>query len=86
MYIEFRLPQDAGGMAAAHALYTIRKRLEVWAKKHNVEYRTKTVKYILRVTFDADHYYTLFGLTWIVDSENPSWTNYQLIIDLNNKI
>lgn len=86
MYIEFHLPQGAGGMAGAHALYTIRTRLAAWAEKYNIKYKTKTIKYTLRVTFDSDEYYTLFGLTWIVDPKHPNWTNYRLITDLNNKI
>ena len=86
MYIEFRLPQGAGGGTATHALAVLRDRLYNWAAKYEVEYRTKIFKYTLRVTFDSDEAYTLFGLTWISDPKYPSWTNYRLIVDLNNKI
>ena len=86
MYIEFQLPQGAGGMTASYALTTIREYLSTWAKKYSIKYQTKTVKYTLRVTFDSDDSYTLFGLTWVVDPKHPSWTNYRLIVDLNNKI
>ena len=86
MYIEFRLPQGAGGGTATHALAVIRNKLHVWAAKYNIEYKTKIFKYTLRVTFDSDDLYTLFGLTWIPDPKYSSWTNYRLIVDLNNKI
>ena len=86
MYIEFQLPQGAGGMAAAHALGRIRDKLHNWAAKYQVDYRTKIFKYTLRVTFDSDDSYTLFRLTWVVDPKYPSWTNYRLVTDLNHKI
>jgi hypothetical protein len=85
MYIEFTLPQGAVGLTAAHALGTVSSRLATWANKYNVNYKAKTIKYKMRVTFDSDEYYTLFGLTWALDSEHPSWTNYRMISDLNNK-
>ncbi len=85
MYIEFTLPQGAGGMTATHALNIVYKQLAIWANKYDVNYKTKTIKYKLRVTFDSDDCYTLFGLTWTLDPKHPSWTNYQLISDLNNK-
>jgi hypothetical protein len=85
VYIEFTLPQGAGGLTAGHALGTVRKQLAAWADKYNVEYKTKTIKYKLRVTFDSDDGYTLFGLTWVPDPKYPSWTNYRMISDLNNK-
>ena len=86
MYIEFRLPQGASGGTATYALAMLGDKLREWAAKYQVEYRTKIYKYTLRVTFDSDDLYTLFGLTWVVDSEYPSWTNYHLITDLNHKI
>jgi hypothetical protein len=86
MYIEFSLPTGAGGMTATHALATLRDRLYNWAAKYQVEFRTKTFKYTLRVTFDSDDLYTLFGLTWVPDPKHPSWTDYRLVTDLNNKI
>jgi hypothetical protein len=90
MYIEFTLPQGPSGITAVQPaiqdLNIVAKKLSAWAQKHNVEYKTKIIKYKVRVTFDSDEYYTLFGLTWILDSKHPSWTNYRLISDLNNKI
>ncbi len=86
MYIEFTLPSGASGMIPTHALAVIRDRLYNWAAKYEVEYRTKLYKYTLRVTFDTDDVYALFGLTWVPDPKYPSWTSYRLIVDLNNKI
>jgi hypothetical protein len=85
MYIEFTLPQGAGGMTATHALNMVIRKLSTWANRYNVSYRTKTIKYKVRVTFDLDDCYTLFGLTWTVDPKHPSWTDYRMISDLNNK-
>lgn len=85
MYIEFQLPRGEGGATASYALSRILKRLDEWAEKYNLKYKTKTIKHTVRVTFDSDEYYALFGLTWMIDSKYPSWTSYRMIIDLNNK-
>ena len=73
-------------MTAVYASGTVRKQLATWANKYDVNYKTKTIKYKIRVTFDLDEYYTLFGLTWVLDPKHPAWTDYRLISDLNNKI
>jgi hypothetical protein len=90
VYIEFTLPQGPSGITAVqpaiHALNIVSNKLSAWAQKYNVEYKTKTIKYKIRVTFDSDEYYTLFGLTWVQDPKYPSWTDYRVISDLNNKI
>ena len=85
MYIEFTLPQGVSGLTAGHALNMVIRKLSTWANKYNVSDRTKTIKYKVRVTFDSDDCYTLFGLTWTVDPKHPSWTDYRMISDLNNK-
>jgi hypothetical protein len=85
VYIEFTLPQGAGGMTASHALSIVRKQLAVWAEKYNIPYKQKTIKYTHRVTFDNDEFYTFFTLTW-----NPQQSNvlrqFRIVSDLNNKI
>ena len=87
MYIEFRLPRGAGGPdQASYALSIVQKKLVVWVAKYEVEYRTKVVKYTLRVTFDSDESYTLFAMTWVPHPDHPEWTSYRLVTDLNNKI
>ena len=75
MYIEFQLSSDL-----------VRNKLNAWAIKYNIKYRTKVFKYTLRVTFDSDESYTLFAMTWVPHPEYPEWTNYRLVTDLNNKI
>lgn len=64
MYIEFRLPSGAGGMAAGHASAMIRRQIAEWAEKHSISYKTKTVKYTLRLCLESDAEYTLFQLSW----------------------
>lgn len=86
MYIEFQLPQSDDGLTAIYAAGTIHRHLATWAEKYKLKYKTKTIKYTIRVTFDLDEDYTLFGLTWVHDTHHPSWTSYRLVIDLNNKI
>ena len=86
MYIEFQLPSGAGGQTANYALGLVQNKLSVWAVKYNIKYRQKIIKYALRVTFDSDESYTLFAMTWVADTKHPSWTNYRLVTDLNNKI
>lgn len=72
MYIEFQLPNGAGGMAAGHALTQIRKDIEAWASKHNTSFRTKLHKYTFRLSLDSDKQYTQFALTWAPEHE-VSW-------------
>jgi hypothetical protein len=65
MYIEFRLPQGAGGAAAGMALGQIRKDLEAWFQKYSIQnYRTKIYKYTYRLSLGDDKAYTHFALTW----------------------
>ena len=84
MYIEFRLPTGAGGMAAAHCTALIKRNVAAWAVKHNIEYKTKVVKYTLRLSFNSVDDYTFFQLSWNPDH---SWAlNYTLVepMDQNN--
>lgn len=64
MYIEFRLPTGAGGMAAGHALALIKKDIEAWAQKYNIKYKTKLHKYTYRLSLSNDKEYTQFAVTW----------------------
>lgn len=64
MYIEFNIPNGAGGMAAGHALSAIRGDIELWAKQYNISYKTKLHKYKLRLCLNTDKEYTQFALTW----------------------
>ena len=86
MYIEFWLPENVPRMVTVGPWFTIDNKLADWAAKYNIKYRQKLYKHTLRVTFDSDESYTLFAMTWVPHPEHPSWTNYRLITDLNNKI
>lgn len=77
MYIEFRLPNGAGGMAAGHAAHFIRKEIAKWADNYNVPYKTKVHKHTLRLCLESDAAYTHFQLSW-----NPNMgaaTRYSII-------
>ena len=81
MYIEFRLPQGAGGQTAYHALCVIQKEIQKWLDQHSIPATQKTIKYTHRLAFNDDHHYTLFALTWNPKHRDqyPSWLNYHLI-------
>jgi hypothetical protein len=82
MYIEFFLPQGAGGTAASYIYQLLKKEVEDWSAKYNIRYTEKVIKYTYRVSFDDDQSYTYFQLTW---PEN-NWQQYRIIEDLNNKV
>ena len=78
MYVEFTI--EAHEFTHKHAAISLA--LIAWGNRYNVQYKDKTIKRNLRVTFDDDRHYTLFALTW-----NPGFrANYRIIRDLNNKI
>ena len=64
MYIEFRLPTGAGGMAAACAVTILRSQIAKWADVHDIPYKTKIHKYTFRLCLESDADYTLFQLSW----------------------
>jgi hypothetical protein len=77
MYIEFRLPNGAGGMAAGHAAHMIRKEIAVWAEKYNVPYKTKIHKHTLRLCLESDADYTFFQMSW--NSKFHSGNRYNIV-------
>jgi hypothetical protein len=77
MYVEFRLPSGAGGMAAAHAAHIIRKEIGSWADKYCISYKIKIHKYTLRLCLEADDAYTHFQISW--DPHNPFCSQYSII-------
>lgn len=83
MYIQFRLPTGAGGMAAQHINAILNRQLHDWADKHGVAYNKKIVKWTARITFDDDRHYTLFALTWEPQGKHRSWLNYEFIEPMN---
>jgi hypothetical protein len=64
MYIEFRIPSGGGGMPAQYANYWLKQNIKSWAEKYNIAYRTKDIKYTVRLTFDDDKFYNFFAVTW----------------------
>lgn len=87
MYIEFVLPNGAGGMAAQAADYRIKRALDEWSDRHQIPYVSKHIKYTRRVTFDADEYYSLFALTWgqFDETKHSCLNRWRIVSDLNNK-
>ena len=77
MYIEFKLPAGGSGWATIHVRKTIDDYVVDWAEKHKVQFRKKTVKYTHRIIFDRAENYTLFGLTFYIDSDIKyhNWLN-----------
>lgn len=81
MYIEFRLPTGAGGMAAQYTNSVLNRNLHAWSDQYNIPYNKKIHKWTVRITFDNDQHYTLFAMTWNPKSENmlSYLTDYRLI-------
>jgi hypothetical protein len=77
MYIEFWLPSGAGGVAASYASSVIQREIKSWASKYNVVYRTKIVKYTLRLSFNNSEDYVHFQLSW--NPDNVFATRYSII-------
>ena len=81
MYIEFDLLKGPDSIPTAMSNCQIENEIKSWAKLHNISYKSKTVKYKKRVTFEHDDSYLLFAMSW-----TGIWVNYRIVRDLNNKI
>jgi len=86
MYIEFYLPDDIAMTGSSNVTQFIRKAIvdsvETWAKRYSVAYRRKTVKNVLRITFDHDSHYTLFVTSWQppqVGEMHQWWFAYRIV-------
>lgn len=89
MYIEFELAtldKPLVGLVAYRAETIIDQALEVWGQRYQTAYKTKTVKYKKRVTFDSDDSYSLFSMTWNTERKFSALSKWRIISDLNNKI
>lgn len=69
MYIEFGLPNGAGGLAPAIANGELRKDIREWADKHRVTGYTlhntlRDYRHYVRLEFQTPADYSLFALTW----------------------
>jgi hypothetical protein len=81
MYIEFRLPTGAGGMAAQYVNSVLNRNLHEWSDRYGIPYNKKIHKHTVRITFDNEENYSFFALTWLPHSDNMInyLTDYRLI-------
>ena len=89
MYIEFDLanPDDVlVALVSYRANNIIDQALEGWSERYQTAYKTKTVKYKKRVTFDSDESYSLFAMTWNPERKFRALSKWRIVSDLNNKI
>jgi hypothetical protein len=88
MYIEFRLPSGAGGMAAGYTKQAIMRLLtstcEQMGIEHKRDYITVTKPYRLRVEFYNPQHLTMFTLKWVPKNEYFRFTIKQ--DDINSDI
>lgn len=82
MYIEFRLPSGAGGMAAGYTKQAINLALLSICKTHNIIIAKQvTQPYRYRVEFKQAKDYTLFALVWKIKNYNFKYTVWNESID-----
>jgi hypothetical protein len=81
MLIEFYLPPEQKGFLPMHARNWISRELAVWAERHSIPYKEKTVKLIHRICFDDDRHYIFFKLTWNPPFDDDWWHNFRIIAD-----
>lgn len=89
MYIEFDLAKADSllpGLVMYRANLIIDRELTLWSNRYQIPYRTKTVKYKKRVTFDSDESYSLFSMTWNTERKFRALGKWRIVSDLNNKI
>ena len=82
MYIEF----DLAGIETSGELLLLRRELLDWAKKYDIKYREKTIKFQHRITFDQDKTYSFWAITWNPHYKFKLAHQYRIVSDLNNKI
>ena len=85
MYVEFRLPTGAGGIAAQYTYGQLSQNLSAWSEKYGIPHQKKLNKYIVKVTFDHDESYSFFALTWQPKSSQmlSYLTDYRLVEPMN---
>ena len=65
MYIEFRLPTAAGGIAVGVALNHINIDIDNWVRQFEIQnHKTKLHKYTYRLCLASEQDYTQFAITW----------------------
>lgn len=82
MYLEFYLPDYFSDRVIAQHLH-------VWSDQHQIPYNTKVVKSHRRVTFDHDHLYDFFVMSWNppdpIRGLCPALSTWRIVVDPNNK-
>jgi hypothetical protein len=82
MYIEFRLPSGAGGMAAGYTKMGINKELKRVCEQYKIELKEQVTKaYRFRISFKTEQDYTLFALVWKPKSTYFNYTVWHEPID-----
>ena len=67
-------------------LEDIKQEVQSWAKKYDIRYTSKTIKYHHRVGFDKDEHFSLFAMTWNpAEIELRPWLRYQIIDIVNER-
>ena len=68
MHIEFKLPKDSAGQAAAHYARRLETSISQWAEENNVEYKLDTLRkehaYYTILTMFNDSDFTLFSISY----------------------
>jgi hypothetical protein len=67
VYIEFSLEEGVGSLPAYRKLEIVKEEINNWAKKYDVYYTQKTVKYTHRLGFNNNKHFSLFLMTWKSD-------------------
>ena len=85
MYIEFNIPSGGGGMPAQYTNYWLKQNLKSWSEQYDIAYRTKDIRYTVRVTFDDVKLYNFFALTWNPKSDKflSYLTDYRFVEPMN---
>ena len=88
MYIEFRWSSEFSPNVIGFMRQTVLDSIDPWADRFGVQYRTKTVKNTLRITFDEDSHYTLFVTSWRppgVGKLHEWWFDYRIVEPMNTR-
>jgi hypothetical protein len=85
VYIEFKLPQGAGGQAAIYVNSLLNRNLQSWSDRYGIPYSKKIHKYSVRVTFNDENHYPFFALTWAPDLNHGGsfLLNYRFVEPMN---
>ena len=85
MYIEFSLFDVSGRVPAQYTNEQLIQNLKSWSERYSIAYRTKNVKFTVRLTFDDNKLYNFFALTWNPKSDIflRNLANYRFVEPMN---